>query len=164
MWPREQQLWSTKTAAFRSHVLTQWDCYIWWFSWSKLYAWFQSLVNDHTWREATHHTASVFLASRTSWKKVGNAAGVFRKQLEPSCVFPQVRKCRRHAGGIAMRCVASRYENHTLDWILFVSSRHKSQNRKLFHPSSCMFCLKLVWIVRHVFVTSYSFIPRCWPS
>jgi len=44
-------------------------------------------------------------STKTSRKKVCNARAC-GKQLEPRCTFPQVRKCRRRTGGIAVRCGA----------------------------------------------------------
>ena len=42
-------------------------------------------------------------------QELAAASGVppaFRKQLEQCCIFPQVSKCRRRAGGIAVQCGA----------------------------------------------------------
>jgi len=47
-----------------------------------------------------------FPFDKTSHKKVG-------KQLEPRCIFLQLRNYRRPAGGIALRCIALRYGTMT---------------------------------------------------
>jgi len=52
------------------------------------------------------------VANKSVTQKLAAASGVppaFHEKLEPRCIFPQVGKCRRHAGGIAVQCVASRH-------------------------------------------------------
>jgi len=72
-----------------------------------------------TQRNAQHRKRFPF--NKNVAKKVGNARACgsqFRKQLDRVlCIFPQVRQCRRRAGGIAVRCVTEflrNDENHAL--------------------------------------------------
>jgi len=70
----------------------------------------------------TQRTApQAFSVQQKRREKVGNARACgsqFRKQLDRVlCIFPQVRQCRRRAGGIAVRCVTEflrNDENHAL--------------------------------------------------
>jgi len=60
---------------------------------------------------ATHRTAPEFRRHATSTYGLARIRGKnawfpsVRKQLQPRCIFPQVCKCRRRAGGIAVRRV-----------------------------------------------------------
>jgi len=51
---------------------------------------------------ATYRTASVFSSEKNVAKKVRNAGACGMYFL----ASPQVRKCQRRAGGIAVRCIA----------------------------------------------------------
>jgi len=78
-------------------------------------AWFPSL------RNVTQRTVPQALGpypfDKNVAKSIGNTRGsqrrfaAFRKQLKLCCIFPQVRKCRRRVGGIAVRCGSLCYGN-----------------------------------------------------
>jgi len=61
------------------------------------YAWFPSRVRIQQ-RNASHRIAIIF-----------RSTPAFRQQLERCCIFPQVPAAWPRDGGIAVRCVASRY-------------------------------------------------------
>jgi len=88
---------------------------------------------DHDMR-IPYRTASAFCSTKTRRKKfktreLAAASGVppaFCKQCEPCCIFLHSRKCRRRAGGIAVRCVVSCYRILT-QWL----KRRVIQNAKV---------------------------------